>query len=153
MIAHLRTWPGWNAANTALARKLYVDEGLSASVVARLIGASSRNAVIGRMHRIGAMLGHDVRKARSAPHSTPRVKGPRYKPERATPKALAMPQDTTTKPKPLLDLRSRDCRWIVSGDGADSLFCAGERIDGSSYCARHFHASRGATPPKLRKTA
>lgn len=50
-------------------------------------------------------------------------------------------------PRPLLltlfELGSRDCRWPVSGDGANTLFCGNLQVTGSSYCDCHKRMSIG----------
>lgn len=44
----------------------------------------------------------------------------------------------------LVDLRRRDCRWPVAGEGAATLFCAHPAGGGASYCAAHRARARGA---------
>lgn len=36
----------------------------------------------------------------------------------------------------LLNLTTRNCRWPVGGDGADTLFCGAPKLLGS-YCSTH----------------
>lgn len=43
----------WPDARAALARKYYIDECLSASVTAKLVGDCTRNAIVGLAHRRG----------------------------------------------------------------------------------------------------
>ena len=43
---------GWNEERVALLRKLWT-EGLSASQIAKQLGGVTRNAVIGKVHRLG----------------------------------------------------------------------------------------------------
>ena len=38
---------------------------------------------------------------------------------------------------PLFDLRPHHCRWIVSGDGAEALFCGQPQVGASPYCVEH----------------
>src|SRR5215212_6628272 len=40
-------------------------------------------------------------------------------------------------PLPLFDLRPRHCRWIVSGSGAEALFCGKPKVGSSPYCFEH----------------
>ncbi|WP_425493321.1 GcrA family cell cycle regulator [Microvirga zambiensis] len=43
------------------------------------------------------------------------------------------PRDRTT----LLKLRARQCRFLVSDDGAEALLCGAETRQGSSWCPWH----------------
>jgi hypothetical protein len=40
-------------------------------------------------------------------------------------------------PVTLMDLRLADCRYPVSGEGRQTLFCAEPRLEPYSYCAAH----------------
>src|SRR5215207_10112552 len=40
-------------------------------------------------------------------------------------------------PLTLFDLRPHHCRWIVSGSGAEALFCGKPRVGISPYCVEH----------------
>src|SRR3954469_870217 len=37
----------------------------------------------------------------------------------------------------LFDLRPHHCRWIVSGSGAEALFCGKPKVGASPYCVEH----------------
>ena len=52
--------PGWNDARVDLLRKLWAD-GLSASQIADKLGDVSRNAVIGKVHRLELAAGEPHR--------------------------------------------------------------------------------------------
>ena len=41
------------------------------------------------------------------------------------------------RPLTLFDLRPRHCRWIVSGSGAEALFCGKPKVGASPYCVEH----------------
>ncbi|WP_201842876.1 GcrA family cell cycle regulator [Microvirga zambiensis] len=43
------------------------------------------------------------------------------------------PRDRTT----LIKLRARQCRFVVSDDGPEALFCGGQTVEGSSWCPWH----------------
>ena len=47
------------------------------------------------------------------------------------------------EPKTMVDLAAPDCRWPVSGEKANTLFCAMPADEGSSYCLHHRCVSRG----------
>ena len=51
----------------------------------------------------------------------------------------------------LIELRAGDCRYPYGGDkdGEPITFCGHPKLPGSSYCAPHFHLTRGdETPPE-----
>ena len=41
------------------------------------------------------------------------------------------------RPLTLFDLRPHHCRWIVSGSGAEALYCGKPRVGTSPYCVEH----------------
>ncbi len=127
----------------------YVATGLSCSQIAAQIGVT-RNAVIGKIHRLGLSPGRPPGgSARTCP---PRARHPRAaSPQRllrlmwadggaaalAEPLAVASAQPCT-----LLDLAQGKCRWPLedqsaSGAAADFNFCGNEAVAGLSYCAGH----------------
>ncbi|WP_114772521.1 GcrA family cell cycle regulator [Microvirga subterranea] len=54
--------------------------------------------------------------------------------ERAMPEIIEPSPRTRTT---LFKLRARQCRFIVSDDRSEALFCGAETQDGSSWCAWH----------------
>ena len=61
----------WSDERTATLQKLWA-EGLSASQIAKQLGGVSRNAVIGKVHRMG--LPYRATSSRPAKRSTPRTR-------------------------------------------------------------------------------
>ena len=144
---------GWTTERIEILKKLF-DAGLSCSQIAGEIG-TTRNAVIGKMHRLGLsrpknLLPHRIK----APRATP--DGWRAKPLRPKVRALSIgaqrdmlraaypgPTDNETpidSPHKcsLLELRAAQCRWPISEPGAaDFAFCGNPSSDGVSYCAGH----------------
>ena len=124
----------------------FVIAGLSCSQIAAEIGVS-RNAVIGKIHRLGIGPGRPAASpARACP---PRVRRPRHSQPRflklfsaapcladATDPALA-PIDTTQRCT-LIAVAQGKCRWPI-GDPCDPdfLFCGNEAVTGISYCVGH----------------
>jgi GcrA cell cycle regulator len=53
---------------------------------------------------------------------------------------------------PLVQLQSGDCRYPYGGDkdGEPITFCGRPKLPGSSYCAPHFHLTRGDGTPSER---
>ena len=51
-----------------------------------------------------------------------------------------MPEVTEPSPRSrttLFKLRARQCRFIVSDDRSEAIFCGGETLGGSSWCPWH----------------
>jgi GcrA cell cycle regulator len=155
----------WTDERVELLRKLWL-EGLSASRIAtELAGGVTRNAVIGKVHRLG-MSGR-VKSQTSSTIARPRMDGKASgssartpMPQRSTgmpmrgntalaiqPRALAMPQTQRTSGEvvpmaenvTIMDLRESMCRWPV-GDPSSSEFryCGGKApIGDGPYCSYH----------------
>jgi len=125
-----------------------VVSGLTCSQIAAEIGVT-RNAVIGKIHRLGLSPGRPAgAPARSSP---PRARRPRLPSQRQLlrligAEAPCVPHETGPEPVlvesaqrcSLLELAQGKCRWPV-GDpsSADFAFCGNEAIAGFSYCAGH----------------
>lgn len=124
----------------------------------------SRNAVIGMYTRYGdnalkdcPLLPQGVNRSRAPgkPRGTYNVKPRAPKPARPkpTPKPksnvvpFALPASAFTyvpthPTKRLLDLEAHECKWAMSGEGADIQFCAQEAA--GSYCEHHRRMSVGS---------
>ena len=140
------TSPTWTPERVEQLRNCVVS-GLSCSQIAAEIGVT-RNAVIGKIHRLGLSPGRPAAPARSCP---PRARPPRSSPQRQflrlmfTP-ALGGAGEQAAEPVPvenmqrcsLLELAPDKCRWPV-GDpcAADFAYCGNQAIAGFSYCAGH----------------
>lgn len=147
----------WTDTEVETLKKLWA-EGRSVGEIAAELGGVSRNAVIGKAHRL-----HLVPHVNAPEHGKPSVSVPRVaKPFIRTarlPKAKVdlvkvaavkkMVERTSALPAPaplnftLLELNHGDCRWPVSGDGAKTLFCGHKVEAGKSYCACHCRMSVG----------
>jgi hypothetical protein len=55
----------------------------------------------------------------------------------------------TCEPVDLLALKPHSCKWPVSGEGADTLFCSAPSPD-AVYCQRHAKRAYQKTPPMAR---
>lgn len=114
--------------------KTYWRQGLSASQIADNLGGITRNAVIGKAHRLGL-------KARPSP----------VKPAPAVAKPEPKPKPVKEKPRrvTLLDLTERMCKWPLGHPGeADFHFC-GERAEpGQPYCADHCRRAYQTPAPR-----
>jgi GcrA cell cycle regulator len=138
-------------------RKLY-GQGLSCRQIAVIMNCGlSRNAIIGRVHRLGLeRRGRSPGPRKSAKvKSDPLVKRTRLVRSNSNSTALRLIQvNEPTRPGALrcvevesrrltlLELEPRDCRY-PDGEGSDITFCGLSKMDGSSYCISHFSLTKG----------
>ena len=133
----------WTDERVELLKKLWAD-GLSASQIAAELGGVTRNAVIGKVHRLGlsgrakspSSSAPRPRKARSSGHM---MRVPRASMRGNT--ALAYDYDVEPEPelieipleqrKTLLQLNEKTCHWPVGDPGSSDFFFCGGR-----YCER-----------------
>ncbi|MET0258334.1 MAG: GcrA family cell cycle regulator [Methylobacterium sp.] len=153
--------PGWTDERVDLLRRLW-EEGLSASQIAAQLGGVTRNAVIGKVHRLGLA-------GRVKPNGTAGQVNGRKKVDDA--EAAVAPAEEPTMPEPpavilhrpapnfplvapvataesnglsvservtIMDLRESMCRWPL-GDptSPDFRFCGGRAVTGLPYCTAH----------------
>jgi GcrA cell cycle regulator len=140
---------GWTEERVELLKKLWAD-GLSASQIAAELGGITRNAVIGKVHRLGLS-----GRAKSPSSSAARPRKQRSSSMIRVPRAhirgnTALAYDYVAEPEPelieipveqrknLLQLTEATCHWPVGDPGAtDFFFCGGQANDGSPYCNYH----------------
>jgi GcrA cell cycle regulator len=160
----------WNDERVDLLKKLWA-EGLSASQIAGRLGGVTRNAVIGKVHRLGLsgrattsrMKSHRPR-ARAAAANQRRVQQKTRFAAQGNPalRALYHPEAepfTPTVEELVIPLKERrsiqtltecSCRWPI-GDPQlpDFHFCGKTKVTGLPYC--EFHARRAFQPPQPRR--
>ncbi|MBO0740179.1 MAG: GcrA cell cycle regulator [Hyphomicrobiaceae bacterium] len=157
----------WNDERVELLKKLWSD-GLSASQIAGRLGGVTRNAVIGKVHRLGL----------SGRATTSRMKSHRPRARAQSPRRLLKPRFSNignpalrqlylgdTEPytpvaeelvipvgerRSIQTLTETSCRWPI-GDPqmTDFHFCGRKKIAGLPYC--DFHARRAFQPPQPRR--
>ena len=155
----------WTDERVETLKKLWTD-GLSASQIAAELGGITRNAVIGKVHRLGlvgprqvAVLGGAApAQAAHAIRTCCGCRGPRCA---ATPRSR-MPSSYEVEPEPelldnvipigqrrtLLELTEETCRWPIGDPGsADFFFCGGQSLTSLPYCA--YHSRVAYQPPNL----
>jgi GcrA cell cycle regulator len=154
---------GWTEERVAELKKLWA-EGHSASQIAKRLGSVTRNAVIGKVHRLGLS-------GRATP-SRPVKRPPRLarpKPQQQMPRQASTPvarggnslavreaapvhhhhhheAEATIEPQRLpngdmvtvLTVKDTMCKWPI-GDPADAAFgfCGHASADNSPYCPEH----------------
>ena len=128
---------GWTDERVEQLKSLWT-EGLSASQIARALGGVTRNAVIGKVHRLGLA-------GRATPTRSDRPRLP------SAPKVMTrtyMPPPPVVEEEPVtfddgnhvtvLTINDRMCRWPI-GDPSenDFHFCGRKPKSGSPYCEAH----------------
>jgi GcrA cell cycle regulator len=154
----------WTDERVELLKKLWSD-GLSASQIAGELGGITRNAVIGKVHRLGLS-----GRAKSPSSAAPRQRKPRStqmlriaRPAMRGNTALAQAFEVELEPEPvlydnvipmgqrrsILELTEATCRWPI-GDPSSTefFFCGGQSMAGLPYCPYH---SRIAYQPADRR--
>ena len=145
----------WTDDRVELLKKLWAD-GLSASQIAGELGGITRNAVIGKVHRLGLS-----GRAKAPSSSVPRQRKPRAPSMFRAPRpmmrgntALAHRRPTTTTSSrsrsaieniipigqrcTLLELDQEKCHWPIGDPGQpDFFFCGGKTDAGTPYCGYH----------------
>ena len=147
---------GWTDERVELLKKLWL-EGLSASQIAKQLGGVTRNAVIGKVHRLG-LSGRATPSQPSRPsfktprpprpitHSTPRRLEPRPQPM-AAPVYFVEEAGSAT----VLTLGAHMCKWPIGDPATDSFTFCGRRSDGDGpYCVNHARIAYQPQQPRKR---
>ena len=135
----------WSEPRITTLRTLWLD-GLSASQIAKQLGGVTRNAVIGKVHRLGL----SGRGAPSAPGRTARISPPRpARPRRA----VVRPSRVMAPPRPpvaasvtvpegpglvtdMARLAVHACKWPIGDPKSPDFSFCGRHADGR-YCVAH----------------
>ncbi|WP_332688637.1 GcrA family cell cycle regulator [Bosea sp. (in: a-proteobacteria)] len=156
----------WTDERVELLKKLWSD-GLSASQIAGELGSVTRNAVIGKVHRLG-LSGRAKNPGSTAPRprkpvtrppahpmASPASGGgmtrgntalaPQFAPEiEAEPEAEHVPAPAEEVVIPfservtIMDLREYMCRWPMGDPTTPEFrFCGGRSLTGMPYCSYH----------------
>lgn len=114
---------GWTDERVELLKKLWT-EGKTASQIADVLGGVTRNAVIGKAHRLKLS-------KRISPIQTTRK-------QKVNPKIETPSYVSTGRSISLLELKERSCRW-PNGDPkkSDFSFCGENALPGIPYCGEH----------------
>ncbi len=151
----------WTDDRVAVLSKLWA-EGLSASQIATKLGGVTRNAVIGKVHRLGlsgrVKPKRKTKPATARPAVTARKRAPVKR--RAVVRAAPTPPPVPLKAKPLpsgeyatiLTITEHLCKWPL-GDptSADFRFCGRGTDKGEPYCKSH--AQLAYQPSRRRVTS
>ncbi|MDG2531109.1 cell cycle sigma 70 cofactor GcrA [Caulobacter endophyticus] len=148
----------WTDERVTTLKKLWLD-GLSASQIAKQLGGVTRNAVIGKVHRLGL----SGRAAPSQP-ARPAFKAPRpARPAAAStiptaPRRVVAAEPVAPTPAPVaahqqpsvpvlrneapgsatvLTLGAHMCKWPIGDPSSDSFTFCGRRSSEGPYCVEH----------------
>ncbi len=150
---------GWTDERVDVLKKLWLD-GLSASQIAKQLGGVTRNAVIGKVHRLGlsgrAAPSQPARPVFKAPRPARPVSttpsAPRRMAEPAQPAAAPVAATSSSIPAPpqvpvlrveepgsatVLTLGAHMCKWPIGDPSTDSFTFCGRRASESPYCVEH----------------
>ncbi|MBX9932074.1 MAG: GcrA cell cycle regulator [Methylobacterium sp.] len=155
------TVPSWTDERVELLRRLW-EEGLSASQIAAQLTGVTRNAVIGKVHRLGL----SGRVKAGEPAAVPRKKATREietavetiiedatlppdlvpvtaerpvpAPQPSMPAASPTAAIAVSRRVTIMDLRESMCRWPLSDPtSTDFHYCGDRSITGLPYCTHH----------------
>lgn len=169
--ANYNSWPSEDEKKL---RALW-DEGLTGGQISRRFrGRYSRNAIIGKVHRMGLPLRGNPYKARQKRQQQrpAKIASKVVKPKTAVSavtKAIAsvavlpLPVEETAPIglKTLLELEDEDCRWFYGDPKVVKRgFCGCKAIPGTSWCAKHMISRPGSpgvytmpSPERMRMVA
>ncbi len=166
----------WTDERVEELKKLWA-EGLSASQIATRMGGVTRNAVIGKVHRLGLSgRGRPTRTARpkSVKQKPSMPRGPRTSMPTVGATALKAEPAQTPAPVPeaktepvirsvdlssgerctVLTLTEKTCKWPIGDPGEKGFhFCGGKSETGMPYCKEHAAIAYQPTSDRRRKKA
>ena len=130
----------WDESREAKLKELW-EKGHTASQIAKILGDTTRNAVIGKAHRL--KLAGRVQSKRPEKQKKEAAIGQskeeRYISRRSRFKSLLLDKDFEPEsPKKLEELGDKNCRWPIGHpDEENFYFCGRSPIEGFSYCKLH----------------
>ena len=139
----------WTDERVALLKKLW-GEGKTAAEIAKELGGVTRNAVIGKAHRLKL----SGRVSPIQQNKKPANKSVAPKPKPAVKAKAIQIEDEKREKVSLSDLKAGQCRWPI-GDPKDENFgfCGCEALPGLPYCMEHAQvAYQAATRNKILQT-
>jgi GcrA cell cycle regulator len=159
---------GWTDERVTTLKKLWLD-GLSASQIAKQLGGVTRNAVIGKVHRLGlsgrAAPSQPARPAFKAPRPARPVATAPAAPRRmvAEPAAPVVVSNGPTLPQPVhrieepgsatvLTLGAHMCKWPIGDPSTDGFtFCGRRNGEHGPYCREHAQVAYQQPQPGKKK--
>jgi GcrA cell cycle regulator len=150
---------GWTDERVDTLKKLWLD-GLSASQIAKQLGGVTRNAVIGKVHRLGlsgrAAPSHPSRPAFKAPRAPRPISMPAPRARSIEPRnhAVAAPRPAAPYVElpgtaTVLTLGAHMCKWPIGDPALDNFTFCGRRAGDGPYC--HEHSQVAYQPAQAKK--
>ncbi len=125
----------WTEDRVEQLKKLWA-EGLSASQIARTMGDVTRNAVIGKVHRLG-LSGRATTSRVDRPRRAT-IPKPQPKPVVSEPEIIEEATLENGEFATVMTLSSSMCRWPIGDPGSNEFhFCGNNTTAGSPYCSAH----------------
>lgn len=137
----------WTTEREARLRKLHTQR-LSPRQIAAELGGTDRNAVIGKLHRLGLPTPGVKQKLTRTERGVPQKRIVRHNTHFVEASAVSVAPKLPTMPNgsnipaaqrcTLLQLSSGVCKWpFGEPQTPDFFFCGGVAVDGKPYCAGH----------------
>ena len=130
----------WDEAREAKLKELW-EKGHTASQIAKILGDTTRNAVIGKAHRLKLASRTKSRQPEKQKKQDISVQGKeeKYISRRSRFKSLLLDKDFEPEnPKKLEELGDKNCRWPIGHPEEENFyFCGRNPIEGFSYCKLH----------------
>ena len=157
---------GWTDERVELLKKLWQD-GLSASQIAKQLGGVTRNAVIGKVHRLGLSgratpskparttfkAPRPARPAAAAPSAPRRLAEPVANPHGHTHTPPVRYVDETPGTATVLTLGAHMCKWPIGDPSMDNFTFCGRRAGDGPYCEEHSQVAYQPAQAKKRSGA
>jgi GcrA cell cycle regulator len=122
----------WTDDRVALLKKLW-GEGKTAAEIAKELGGVTRNAVIGKAHRLKLSNRVSPIQQNKKPVAAPKAPA-----EKKLLKSPVIAQDENREKVSLMDLGARMCRWPIGDPREESFgFCGCASMAGLPYCGEH----------------
>lgn len=151
---------GWTDERVELLKKLWGD-GLSASQIAKRLGGISRNAVIGKVNRLG--LSGRAPASKPARAAKTRPAGRAVSPSPLRPAGNRVYVQPETKPLPperdeapgtctVLTLGAYMCKWPIGDPSQENFTFCGRRAGDGPYCVEHTQTAHQPATAKKRSS-
>ena len=133
----------WTEEREQRLRKLW-EKGYTASQIAEMLGDTTRNAVIGKAHRLklaarATTTSKQSRSLKKQDTTSGLNKREKYISRKSGFKSLLLDKNFEVEnPKKLEELSDKNCRWPIGHpDKEDFYFCGRNPVEGFSYCKLH----------------
>lgn len=142
----------WSEERVSLLTKLW-GEGKTAAEIAKELGGVTRNAVIGKAHRLklsGRVSPIQQNAKASEKTSAPKARAKKVVEAKPVVQAQVKPVEQENRKKyALTEINGRMCRWPLGDPRAEDFgFCGCRIVPGLPYCAEHVNV---AYQPATRK--